>query len=469
MRPRQLVGDRRFWQVLAILLRFVWQSLVEQAFLPRQPGGKSIGCPEPPLGFAQSRLAAPTLRRRKAVRIRELLIELGPTFIKVGQFLSVRRDALPLEIAEELSLLQDRVPPVEAGLVRATIEAELGRPPEELFDIFDQTPIASASIGQVHRALLKDGRPIVLKIQRPGLAAAIYQDLGYMRLCAAAAGKLGWSQAKSWLALTNEFGRTLFEEIDYLKEGRNADRLRTVLRNYPQVKIPRVYWRYTGRRVIALEYLPGAKIDDVARLKDLGLNFRTLGNLLIGCYLEQVVSSGFFHADPHPGNLAVDADGNLIIYDFGMMGEISAAERAALAACISAICRRDAQKLADNLVELGVITSSDFRAPVARAIQPLIDYYCGRDILALDFSHLEADVDALVAGQALCLPPSLAYLLRTGTSLEGIARTLRPNFSFASAARPFLWKLAVEQGLITLERTLEEFAAQLVADVPTSA
>lgn len=429
-------------------MRFLWRALYERYV--------SAPCSD-----------ARGLRRHQAARIKDLLIELGPTFIKVGQFLSVRRDALPLEIADEFSLLQDRVPPVSKEVVRQTVAADLGAQPEDLFLHFEEEPIASASIGQVHRAILHDGRSAVLKIQRPELIALFYQDLGYMRLVSRTAARLGWSNADGWMALADEFGRTLFTEIDYLAEGRSADRLRTVLRNYPQVRIPRVYWRYTGRRVIALEYIPGIKIDRVEELKALGVNLRTLGNLLVEIYLEQIVSSGFFHADPHAGNLAVDEEGNLIIYDFGMMGTISQVERAALTACISAVCRRDAHMLAAALVDLGVMRSHEFAESVARAVQPLIDYYCGQDILEVNFESLEAELDSLVSKEAFGMPVTLAYLLRTGAELEGIARTLRPNFSFAQAAKPFIRRLAIEQGLESLSRALEQFAARIIVEIPT--
>lgn len=397
-------------------------------------------------------------RRVRAAHVRQLLVDLGPTFIKVGQFLSVRRDLLPAEVADELSLLQDRVPPLPISLVRATIEADLGGKPEDIFQYFETAPLASASIGQVHRAGLQDGRAAVVKVERPALAAIFYQDLGYMRFSARWAGRLGLAGAEFWLDLSDQFGQTLFAEIDYIQEGRSADRLRAMLRSYPQVKIPRVYWPYTGRRVLTLEYLPGTKIDQVEELRERGFNLRALGNLLVDCYLEQVVTTGFFHADPHAGNLAVDDRGNLIIYDFGMMGALSCRQRSLLASAVEAVCRRDATRLANHLFALGVVRSAQFVDPLARILQPIIDYYFGKNILDLNFQALELEVDTLAKNNALTLPPTLAYLVRTGASLEGIARTLRPNFSFAMAAKPWLTRLAIERGLLDLQEALAALA-----------
>ncbi|SRR5579875_25676 len=431
-----LVRDRRFWRTIAVLSRFflgaAWRELTAR---PRKGGRAGTGA--------------------RAARIRRLLTDLGPTYVKLGQFVSARRDLLPAEAADELALLQDSLPPVDPPLVGSVIKAELGREAGELFASFEPEPLASASIGQVHRARLADGRPVVVKVQRPGLRRMILQDLGCLRLCAKLGGRMGRGDPGRWLALLDEFGRTLMGETDYLEEGRNADRLRRVLRHYPQARIPRVFWRLTGRRVITMEYIPGTKIDDLPALSAAGVNLRALAQRLIDCYLEQVVCGGFYHGDPHPGNLAVDGSGNLIIYDFGVVGRLSEFERQALAGAVEAVCRRDAGELSACLFRLGVLTDADYREPAARALAPLIAYYGGQDVLSVDFSQIEADVDALIAGRALAMPPALAYLLRTGSSLEGVARTLRPNFSFARAARPFLTRWAIERGILGLTSALE--------------
>jgi len=425
-------------------------------------------------------------RRRTAKRVKQALIELGAAFIKLGQFLSVRKDIISDELAEELMELQDRVPPFDFELLKQTIERELGAPPDVIFKDFEMTPIASASIGQVHRARLQDGRPVVVKVQRPDLAEVFYQDLGYMRFIARI-GPLIKPNADwdSWLALSDEFGRTVFEEIDYLKEGRNADRVRQILKEHKSVRVPRVFWKLTGRHVLTMEYLPGIKIDKVDEIVKIGIDPVQLGNNLVAAYMEQVLSYGFFHADPHAGNLAVGPDGRIVIYDFGMMGEISPVQREAILGCIASVINYNGLELVKNLAALGVVKEgAQSSESLVRAVGPFIDYYKGKQIKELDFSHLEQDIDQIAMDRALKLPPSLAYLLRTGSSLEGIARSLHPNFSFVEAAKPVVkrWALANpaqaylalgyltqgklfgQKGVFTEERLLRIFSSGKTAD-----
>jgi predicted unusual protein kinase regulating ubiquinone biosynthesis (AarF/ABC1/UbiB family) len=423
--------------------------------------------------------------RARAVAVRQLLSDLGPTFIKLGQFLSVRGDLLPEEFAEELALLQDRVPPFKIEQVKETIRLDLGGTPQEIFAEFDPEPIASASIGQVHRVRLKEGGWAAVKVQRPQMSSSFYRDLGLMRLMArwwASLSALGLQlgiqpvparqqsptqftrhrplDMNAWMELSDEFGHTLFSEIDYLKEGRNADKLRRAVRSKPHIRVPRVHWRYTGRHVLTLEYIPGIKISQVDELRARGFDLEQVGNMLVNCYLEQFVITGFFHADPHAGNLAIDDYGRLIIYDFGMMGQISETQRRALLQCVMAVVRRDAEHVTASLMELGIVSKTAPAEAVSRAISPFIDYYAGRDIMELDFRHLESDIEKVVADRSFRLPADLAYLLRAGSSLEGIARTLKPDFSFVEAVRPVMTKWALQQGIESLAKSgkLLEFA-----------
>jgi len=438
--PWFLFLDARFWQISRVLLTVTMSDW----------GADGGGEKEETAATASERM------RSKARWLTSNLMELGATFIKLGQFLSVRGDLLPPELSEELALLQDRVPPFPLSLVRKTIHYELGDFPEKVFSFFDPDPIASASIGQVHWAKLEDGTLVAVKVQRPNLANLLYQDLGYMRWFAkiALALKLkgDW---QGWLELSDEFGRTLFTEIDYIKEGRNANRLRHALRERRSILIPRVLWKYTGRRVLTLEFLAGTKIDNIAELESMRLDLNQVSKELIDCYMEQVLTNGFFHADPHAGNLAITPKGKIVIYDFGMMGEITQAQRDIIWGCIGAVVNKDLDELVRYLVKLGVVRKSAETGPIARTLQPFIDYYNGRPILELDFSHLEKDIDQIAMSQAIRLPPTLAYLIRTGAVLEGIARTLKPDFSFVDAAKPSLKRWLASQptqaaGLLSL-------------------
>jgi predicted unusual protein kinase regulating ubiquinone biosynthesis (AarF/ABC1/UbiB family) len=427
IRLEVLLKDKRFWKSLSTL-----SMLASVAAVDRLVGGR------------YRKRSASEARRRTAKLVKQALIEMGATFIKLGQFLSVRKDIISEELAEELVSLQDRVPPFDYESLCQTIERELGAPPEKLFKEFEVTPIASASIGQVHRARLQDGRAVVVKVQRPDLSDIFYRDLGYMRLIAKIGPVIRPSQDWSgWLALSDEFGRTLFEEIDYIKEGRNADRIRQILKDQKTLRVPRVFWKLTGRKVLTLEYLPGVKIDNKEEIARQGIDPVAIGNNLVAAYMEQVLMHGFFHADPHAGNLAVGPDGRIVIYDFGMIGEISQSQREAILGCIAAVINMHPDELIKNLATLGIVKEGAKQESMVRAVQPFIEYYKGKQIKELDFSDLEHDIDQIAMDRSLKLPPSLAYLLRTGSSLEGIARSLHPNFSFVEAAKPSVKKWAL--------------------------
>ncbi len=439
--------DPRFWHVFKSLFKFFLFSFLNSV-------------------FNKKNLSKAELDKRNAIAVKQLLIDLGPTYIKLGQFLSVRRDLLPVTLADELVSLQDRVPPFSLELVRQTVSQELGAPPEELFAYFDPVPMASASIGQVHRVQLKDGRQAVLKVQRQGLAHDFYRDLGMMRFAARSGLALDLWKARvskffkaegpkkparfdfaNWLEMSDEFGKNLFSEIDYLLEGRNADRLRRLLRDKPEVRIPRVIWKYSARKVLTLEYIEGIKIDRVDELREKGIDTEGLGNLLIGTFLEQIVIKGFFHADPHAGNMAVDRDGCLIIYDFGMVGEITEAQRRSLLQCVLSTVNKNPDLLVKSLAELGVVRQGTNHEAIGRAITPFMDYYAGKSLFDLDFRQLEHDIDIVVTERSLRLPANLAYILRAGSSLEGIARTLKPDFSFIQAVRPIVKRLIAIEGM----------------------
>ncbi|CAN5244696.1 AarF/ABC1/UbiB kinase family protein [soil metagenome] len=427
IRLEVLLKDKRFWKSLSTL-----SMLASVAAVDRLVGGR------------YKKRSASEGRRRTAKLVKQALIEMGATFIKLGQFLSVRKDIISEELAEELVSLQDRVPPFDYESLCQTIERELGAPPDKLFKEFEETPIASASIGQVHRARLQDGRPVVVKVQRPDLSDIFYRDLGYMRLIAKYGPIIRPNQDWSgWLALSDEFGRTLFEEIDYIKEGRNADRIRQILKEQKTLRVPRVFWKLTGRKVLTLEYLPGVKIDNKEEIARQGIDPVAIGNNLVAAYMEQVLMHGFFHADPHAGNLAVGPDGRIVIYDFGMIGEISQSQREAILGCIAAVINVHPDELIKNLATLGIVKEGAKQKSMVRAVQPFIEYYKGKQIKELDFTDLEHDIDQIAMDRSLKLPPSLAYLLRTGSSLEGIARSLHPNFSFVEAAKPSVKKWAL--------------------------
>jgi len=258
-------------------------------------------------------------RQRRAKWLVDRLINLGPTFIKIGQSLSTRADLIPLEYIEQLTQLQDRVPEFNSQEAIRVIETELGQPLDNLFASFSVSPLACASLGQVHRARLLSGEEVVIKVQRPNLEGLFNLDFEVLHRLTRWLNIFSVVKKYNLEAIYQEFFELLFQEIDYIHEGKNADRFRENFKNYPQVKVPLVYWQYTTRKVLTLEYVPGIKVDDRETLIANGINVDGIIQLGICSYLKQLLQDGFFQSDPHPGNMAVSQEGELIFYDFPQM------------------------------------------------------------------------------------------------------------------------------------------------------
>ncbi|CAI7876984.1 unnamed protein product [Closterium sp. NIES-53] len=383
-------------------------------------------------------------RRRLAAWVRETILQLGPTFIKLGQLFSTRSDLLPAEFVEELSKLQDRVPAFSGDKARAAIEAELGQPLGELFREFEETPIAAASLGQVHRAVLHSGEVVVVKVQRPALKQLFDIDLENMRLVCEYfqnSENLG-GPTRDWVGIYEECCTVLYQEIDYLNEGRNADRFRRDFRRYAWVLVPEVFWDYSTRKVLTLSYLPGIKISDITRLDEAGVNRPLVAQRAIEGYLIQILRTGFFHADPHPGNLAVVAGDRLVYYDFGMMGEIPAFTKDRLTAMFYAVYEKDAKKVMQSLVDLGALVPTGDLNSVRRSIQYFLNNLTGpkfeRDAT---ISAIGEDLFAIAVDQPFRFPATFTFVLRAFSTLEGVGAYLDPNFSFARIAAPYAQEL----------------------------
>ncbi|MCX7592258.1 MAG: AarF/ABC1/UbiB kinase family protein, partial [Fischerella sp.] len=294
---------------------------------------------------------------KRAAELRQLLTRLGPTFIKVGQALSTRPDLVRKDFLDELVKLQDQLPPFDNAIAHRIIETELGRPVNEIYSELSPTPVAAASLGQVYRGRLLSGEEVAVKVQRPNLRPVITLDLYLMRWAA--------SWLSPWLPLNlshdlslivDEFGTKLFEEIDYLNEGRNAEKFATNFRNDPRVKVPAIYWRYTSSRVLTLEWLNGFKLTDTKRIKEAGLDPEAIIEIGVTCGLQQLLEHGFFHADPHPGNLFAMPDGRMGYIDFGMMDQLDETTKETLADALVHLVNKDYHDLAQDFVKLGFLT-----------------------------------------------------------------------------------------------------------------
>ncbi len=384
-----------------------------------------------------------TARRiEQAVWIRNTLLELGPTFIKVGQLFSTRADLFPSEYVNELVKLQDKVPAFSYEQTKTIIEQELGKTIPELFQNFEPIPIAAASLGQVHKATLHSGEIVAVKVQRPGLKKLFEIDLAILKGITRyfqSHPELG--KGRDWLGIYDECCRILWEEIEYLNEGRNADTFRRNFRAQDWVKVPRVYWRYTSPRVLTLEYVPGIKISHYEALEAAGLDRKVLARQGAEAYLRQLLNHGFFHADPHPGNLAVSPEGALIFYDFGMMGQIRTDVRSQLMKTLFGIAQKDANQVVASLVDLGAIAPTDDMGPVRRSIQYMLDHFMDQPFENQSVSAISDDLYEIAYDQPFRFPATFTFVMRAFSTLEGVGKGLDPEFSFMEVAKPFAMEI----------------------------
>ncbi|XP_051125490.1 protein ACTIVITY OF BC1 COMPLEX KINASE 7, chloroplastic isoform X2 [Andrographis paniculata] len=383
-------------------------------------------------------------RRKTASWLRESVLQLGPTFIKLGQLSSTRSDLFPNEFVEELAKLQDRVPAFSPEKAKRFIEKELGATINMLFKEFEDRPIAAASLGQVHRAILHNGERVVIKVQRPGLKRLFDIDLKNLKLIAEyfqRSETLG-GPTRDWVGIYEECAKVLYEEIDYVNEGKNADRFRRDFRNIKWVRVPMVHWDYTTTRVLTLEYAPGIKINQVDAIDQRGYNRATIASHAIEAYLIQILKTGFFHADPHPGNLAIDDDEALIYYDFGMMGDIKSFTRERLLELFYAVYEKDAKKVMQSLIDLGALQPTGDMTSVRRSVQFFLDNLLDqRPDQQQTLSAIGEDLFAIATDQPFRFPATFTFVLRAFSTLEGIGYTLNPDFSFPKIAAPYAQEL----------------------------
>ncbi len=381
-------------------------------------------------------------RKYQAIWIRDTFLDLGPTFIKVGQLFSTRADLFPSEYVEELSKLQDRVPAFDYEQVETIVKKDLGRSVGELFSSFDPVPLAAASLGQVHKAQLHSGEDVVVKVQRPGLRKLFTIDLQILKgIARYFQNHPDWGRGRDWLGIYEECCRILWEEIDYLNEGRNADTFRRNFRRYDWVRVPRVYWRYASPRVLTLEYVPGIKISHYEALEAAGLDRKLLAKLGAKAYLQQLLNDGFFHADPHPGNLAVSPEGALIFYDFGMMGWIKSNVREQLMETLFGIAQKDASRVVASLVELGALSPVDDMGPVRRSVQYMLDNFMDKPFETQSVSEISDDLYEIAYDQPFRFPATFTFVMRAFSTLEGVGKGLDPEFNFMEVAKPFAMQI----------------------------
>ncbi|MCL2924653.1 MAG: AarF/ABC1/UbiB kinase family protein [Trichodesmium sp. MAG_R04] len=387
------------------------------------------------------------LRRRRAEWLVKTMLNLGPTFIKIGQSLSTRADILPKEYVEELGKLQDQVPPFETTEAIGIIESELGNSLYSLYRDFQERPIAAASLGQVHKASLQTGEIVVVKIQRPGLKVLFDLDVkavkNVIRFCQK---YFAWAKKYDLDAIYNDFFTILYQEIDYVHEGKNAERFRQNFKGYPEIIVPRIYWSHTTEKVITLEYLPGIKINNRTQIETCNLNPKRINQIGVCCYLKQLLLDGFFQADPHPGNLAVSLDGSMIFYDFGMMAEVKSLTKDQMIKTFFAILKKDVEQVLNTLITIGLIEPMSDMMPVRRLVNFLLENFTDKPIDFYNFDEIKEEVYILFEQQPFRLPSQMTFILKSLTTLDGIARELDPDYSLISCSQPFIKSITLAQG-----------------------
>jgi len=379
-------------------------------------------------------------QRRRAIRLRQILTQLGPAYIKIGQALSTRPDLVPPVYLEELVKLQDQLPPFSNQLAYQFIEEELGQPPAAIYAELSPDPIAAASLGQVYKGKLFTGETVAVKVQRPGLAEAITLDVHILRGLAAWAQKTFKTIRSDLVAILDEFAGRLFEEMDYTHEGHNAERFAMLYGQLPDIYVPKIYWDYTRRRVLTMEWITGTKLTRPEAIQAQGIDARYLIEVGVQCSLRQLLEHGFFHADPHPGNLLAMSSGKLAYLDFGMMSEIEPQQRYGLINAIVHIVNRDFEALVQDYVQLGFLSPGTDVTPIVPALATVFNNALGASVAELNFQSIVNQLSALMYEYPFRVPAYYALIIRSLVTMEGIAISIDPNFKVLSSAYPYVSK-----------------------------
>ncbi len=377
-------------------------------------------------------------QEKQAVWLKEQLITLGPTFIKIGQSMGTRADLLPLPFVVALGELQDNVPPFPNEVAFARIEKDLGRKINEIYAEFELEPVAAASLGQVYRARLFTGEEVAVKVQRPNLEAVIKGDIGILRSVAKFAERFPQlNENADWSGMLREFDVTIHEEMDYEAEGRNAERFRDHFKNWPNVHVPKIHWNATTSKVLTMEFIHGTKVTDLAELERLTVSPEKVNRLLIKTYLKQLLEDGFFHADPHPGNLLVMPDGRLAFFDFGMVGRITPQLQAKMIDAFFHVVSKDPGGIAQDLIDLDFLKPGTNPNIVRPVVEKMFQFHLNLKLKDVNFKELTYDLADVMYDYPFRLPSNFTYIMRALMTLEGIGIITDPEFNFFETAKPF--------------------------------
>jgi predicted unusual protein kinase regulating ubiquinone biosynthesis (AarF/ABC1/UbiB family) len=377
-------------------------------------------------------------QEKQAVWLKDKLIDLGPTFIKIGQSMGTRADLLPLPFVKALGELQDSVPAFPNEIAFARIEKELGRKISEVYQEFDIEPVAAASLGQVYRAKLFTGEEVAVKVQRPNLAGIIKGDVEILRKVASFAERFpSLNENADWAGMLREFDETIHEEMDYASEGRNAERFSESFKEWTNIHVPKIYWSATTSKVMTMEFIHGTKVTSIDELKARGVSPEKVNRLLIKTYLKQLLEDGFFHADPHPGNLLVMPDGRLAFFDFGMVGRITPKLQAKMIDAFFHVVAKDAEEIAQDLIDLEFLKPGADETKIKDVVVKMFKLHLDLKLKDVKFKELTYDLADVMYDYPFRLPSNFTYIMRALMTLEGIGIITDPEFNFFETAKPY--------------------------------
>ena len=395
-------------------------------------------------------------QKKRARQLIRILTKLGPAYIKIGQALSTRPDVVPPSYLEELTTLQDKIPSFPNEVAFRFVEEELGLRPEDIYAELSPKPIAAASLGQVYKGRLKTGEEVAVKVQRPGLNRRISLDIYIMRLLA---GFLqdNFQQVRSNLrAIIDELAERIFEETNYNQEGRNADKFREFYGYMEEIHVPKIYWEYTGKRVLTMEWIDGVKLTDIKAVEERGIDATHLVEIGVECSLRQLLEHGFFHADPHPGNLLAMDNGKLAYLDFGMMSRIKPYQRYGLIEAVVHLVNRDFESLAEDYVKLDFLTPDTDLRPIVPALANVFGNALGASVAELNFKSITDQMSAMMYEFPFTVPAYYALIIRSMVTLEGIAIGVDPEFKVLSKAYPYIAKRLLTDPAPELRASLKD-------------
>ena len=429
---RNIRSIRRYWDIARILSKYGFDHVLEMLGLADMAarGRRLLRCAPKSLAGLSS-----------AERMRLALEELGPTFVKLGQILSTRPDIVPAAFVKEFEKLQDQVPSIPFEALRAQIERELGDSVEALFDTIESEPLAAASIAQVHRARLKTGEQVVVKVRRPGVVAQIESDISaLMALAALAERHVSGSELYDPVGVVREFARTIRREMDFAREGHTIEKFRDNFKATPWMYFPRVHWTHSTRGVLTLEYIDGIKVSDLDVLDRAGLNRTLIAQRGADAFLEMVLTHGFFHGDLHPGNVFILPDNVICLLDYGIVGRLDEGTSTFLSDILLAIVDRDMDQVISLLLFAGDISDSlDIRA-LKRDLTHFIDGYYEIPLSEIEVGRMLLEFIEIITLYTIRIQPDLMLLAKSLVLIEGMGRSLDPSFDMVGHIRPFMEK-----------------------------